>query len=129
MFTGVFSGYSIDDVEAAKQFYSDVLECEVTDTMGGLYLGLPGNQRVFLYPKENHLPATYTVLNFEVTDIDVAVDELMGRGVDFLRYTNLPAQQDERGILRGRAAGRGPDIAWFKDPAGNILSVIQEEDM
>lgn len=129
MFTGVFSGYSVDDLAAARQFYNEVLECEVTDTVNGLYLGLPGHQRVFLYPKENHLPATYTVLNFEVTNIDAAVDELRARGVDFIRYDNLPGQQDERGILRGRTAGRGPDIAWFKDPAGNILSVIQEEEI
>lgn len=129
MFTGVFSSYSIDDVEAAKQFYSNVLECELTEAMGGLHLGLPGSHRVFLYPKENHLPATYTVLNFEVTNIDAAVDELNARGVEFLRYPNMPGQQDERGIMRGRMAGQGPDIAWFKDPAGNILAVMQEEDI
>lgn len=129
MFTGVFSSYSVDDVEAARQFYGEVLECELTEAMGGLHLGLPGNQRVFLYPKENRLPATYTVLNFEVTNIDAAVDELGRRGVDFVRYDNLPAPQDERGILRGRSAGRGPDIAWFRDPAGNILAVLQEEEI
>ena len=129
MFTGVFSSYSVDDVEAAKQFYGQVLECELTEVMGGLHLGLPGNHRVFLYPKENHLPATYTVLNFEVTDIDVAVDELSSRGVEFLRYPTLPGPQDERGVMRGRAAGDGPNIAWFKDPAGNIIAVIQEADI
>jgi catechol 2,3-dioxygenase-like lactoylglutathione lyase family enzyme len=118
-----FSGYSVDDVGRARAFYRDVLGFDVADTqMGGLDLPIGSGGHVFLYPKPDHQPATYTVLNIPVDDIDAAVAELRGRGVTLERYVGLTG---EDGIARGKAAGRGPDIAWFRDPAGNILSVLQ----
>ena len=114
-----FSGFSTNDVEAARQFYGDTLGLDVNDDNGMLNLRLGGGQRVLVYPKPNHEPATFTVLNFEVPDIDAAVDRLAERGVVFERYEG--AGQDERGIARRYP----PPIAWFKDPAGNVLSVIQ----
>lgn len=128
MFTGAFSSYSINDTAAVKQFYGETLGLEVADAMGGVRLGLPGGYWVFMYAKDDHQPANYTVLNLETSDIEVAVDALAGHGVAMLRYDSLPAQQDERGILRGSESGIGPDIAWFADPAGNILSVMQTEE-
>ena len=116
-----FSGFSTNDVGAAKAFYADTLGVLVEEESGMLSLALAGGQRVLIYPKDDHQPATFTVLNFEVADIDAAVDELSGRGVELLRYEGLP--QDERGIAREY----GPPIAWFADPAGNILAVIQTE--
>ena len=118
---GGFSGFSVDDQAAALTFYRDTLGLPVTDTGMGLSLKLEG-VNVFIYPKQDHKPATFTVLNFEVPDIDAAVDELTAAGVELLRYEG--AHQDEKGIARGKAAGMGPDIAWFADPAGNILSVL-----
>lgn len=120
-----FSGYSVTDPEAAKQFYGEVLGCTVTDDQMGLQLSFPNGQSVFLYQKDDHTPATYTVLNFPVESIDAAVDELVSKGVVMERYDMMPARQDEKGVLRGKAAGMGPDIAWFKDPAGNILAVLE----
>ena len=114
-----FSGFSAADIKAERAFSADTLGVTVSEEMGGLNLQLAGDQRVFIYPKENHEPATFTVLNFEVPDIDAAVDELTSRGVTFERYEGM--DQDARGIMRDN----GPLIAWFKDPAGNILSVIQ----
>ncbi len=114
-----FSGFSADDIGKEKAFYTDTLGLNVTDVMGGLSLELAGGQRVFIYPKDDHQPATFTVLNFEVDDIDASVDQLTAAGVQFERYEGF--EQDERGIVRGT----GPPIAWFTDPAGNILSVIQ----
>ncbi len=119
--TGAFSGFSVDDRAAALAFYRDVLGVDVEETPMGLRLRLPGTT-VFLYEKAGHLPATFTVLNFEVSDIDAAVAELNAAGVEMQRYPEMP--QDEHGILRGKAAGMGPDIAWFADPAGNILAVV-----
>jgi predicted enzyme related to lactoylglutathione lyase len=116
-----FSGYSADDITAAARFYSETLGLEVSESNGLLTLHLPGGRDTLIYPKgERHRPATFTVLNFPVEDIDAAVDELVSRGVEFERYDGI--QQDERGISRD--AG-GPLIAWFTDPAGNILSVLQ----
>ncbi len=115
-----FSGFSAGDIGAEREFYADVLGVPVSEEMGGLHLQLAGGQRVFVYPKPNHEPATFTVLNFEVPDIDAAVDELTSRGVTFERYEGM--DQDARGVVRDE---RGPAIAWFKDPAGNILSVVQ----
>jgi catechol 2,3-dioxygenase-like lactoylglutathione lyase family enzyme len=114
-----FSGFSSNDIEAAKRFYGETLGLDVTEDHGILNLKLAGGQRVIVYPKENHEPATFTVLNFEVTDIDAAVDDLVAKGVAFERYEG--AGQDAKGIAREYP----PPIAWFKDPAGNILSVIQ----
>ena len=121
----VFSGFSVNDLDQAKQFYTQVLGLVAGDETMGLQLKLPGGGEVFVYPKEDHQPATFTILNFVVDDIDQTVDELAEQGVVFERYDNMPAPQDEKGIERGLSANQGPDIAWFKDPAGNILSVLQ----
>jgi catechol 2,3-dioxygenase-like lactoylglutathione lyase family enzyme len=117
--TGAFSGFSTNDIAAARAFYADTLGIRVAEEEGMLNLELAGGQRVLIYPKDDHQPATYTVLNFEVADIDAAVDQLTAAGVTLERYEGSP--QDERGIVREW----GPPIAWFTDPAGNILSVIQ----
>ena len=116
-----YSGFSVDDIAAAKAFYGDTLGVEVTEHDGMLTLKLGSGARVLVYPKPNHEPATFTVLNFPVADIEAAVDELTGKGVAFEQYTGEIAT-DERGIMRQG----GPLIAWFKDPAGNIVSVLQE---
>jgi catechol 2,3-dioxygenase-like lactoylglutathione lyase family enzyme len=117
-----FSGFSVDDVPKAKDFYTRVLGLDVTEANGALSLPIGGGKSVFVYAKENHVPATYTCLNFPVDDIDAAVEELGRAGIRFERYD----MTDEKGIARGIAAGNGPDIAWFTDPAGNIISVLQE---
>ncbi len=120
--TGGFSGFSVDDLEAARHFYADTLGVAIGDSQMGLQLEVTGGAPVFVYEKQGHEPATFTVLNFEVADIDVAVDELVAAGVELQRYPGT--HQDEKGIARGKAAHRGPDIAWFLDPAGNILAVL-----
>jgi catechol 2,3-dioxygenase-like lactoylglutathione lyase family enzyme len=119
-----FSGFSVDDLEKAKQFYTEKLGIETKENVGGTELQLPGGAKAWMYPKQNHEPASYTMLDFLVDDIDDAVDELSGRGVIFERYEGMPGGQDEKGIMRG-GPGKGPHIAWFKDPAGNILAVLQ----
>jgi len=122
-----FSGFAVDDVDKARAFYADTLgvNVEVLDADNGLIsLHHPDDRETLVYRKDDYVPATYTVLNFRVDDIDEAVDGLAARGVQFERYDGMP--QDEKGVMRGRAANRGPDIAWFTDPAGNILSVLQE---
>ena len=116
-----YSGFSSNDIAQAKEFYSQTLGLEVSEDNGMLTLKLGGGQTVLIYPKDDHAPATYTTLNFPVKDIDAAVDDLTSRGIEFERYGE-GFDQDERGVVRGS----GPPIAWFKDPAGNILSVIQE---
>jgi catechol 2,3-dioxygenase-like lactoylglutathione lyase family enzyme len=118
--TKAFSGFSVDDIPAAKQFYSETLGLKVSEEHGMLQLHIAGGGDILVYPKPNHTPATYTILNFPVEDIDRAVDALAKRGVRFERYDG--SGQDEKGIARGG----GPYIAWFQDPAGNILSVLQE---
>jgi predicted enzyme related to lactoylglutathione lyase len=115
-----FSGFSTDDVAATKAFYAETLGLRVTEENGMLTLHFAGGGTGLIYPKEDHVPASYTCLNFPVPDIDAAVDELAARGVRFERYGEMP--QDERGIMRDQ----GPPIAWFTDPAGNILSVIED---
>ena len=116
----IFSGFSVDDIEKAKSFYEKTLGMKVKqDHMGHLELHIEGSNSVLVYPKPNHSPASFTVLNFPVEDIDKAVDELRKRGVDFEQYGE-PIKTDEKGICRGE-----PNIAWFKDPAGNILSVLE----
>jgi catechol 2,3-dioxygenase-like lactoylglutathione lyase family enzyme len=122
-YDGSFSGFSVDDAEAATAFYRDKLGVEVVDEGMGLELRLPGGT-VFIYAKDDHVPATFTVLNFRVADIDAAADELAAAGIELERYPGMP--QDERGIMRGKAANMGPDIAWFTDPAGNVLSILSE---
>lgn len=120
-----FSGFSVDDLEAARTFYGGALSLRVVDgEMGNLQLTLPGGHEVFIYPKEDHQPATFTILNFVVDDVDAAVDELNAAGVVTKIYRDPDYNTDEKGIARGRAAGYGPDIAWFRDPAGNVLSVL-----
>jgi len=116
-----FSGFSVDNVAAAKEFYAGVLGLDAAEENGMLHLHLAGGQDVLAYPKgPAHQPASFTILNFPVSDIAKTVDDLSARGVRFERYEGMP--QDERGIM----TGGGPLIAWFTDPAGNILSVIQE---
>jgi len=121
--TNAFSGFSVDDIGKAKDFYGRVLGMEVAEANGMLNLWIGGGKSVLVYPKgKGHVPATYTMLNFPVDDIDAAVDELTGKGVKFERYPDT----DDKGINRGKASGQGPDIAWFTDPAGNIISVLQD---
>ena len=121
-----FSSFSVDDLAKAKTFYRDTLGLDVSeDEEMGLELRLARGPRVFLYPKKDHRPATFTVLNFVVDDIDAAVDGLTAAGVRFERYGGEIAT-DAKGVHRGRSKEDGPDIAWFKDAAGNILSVLQE---
>lgn len=115
-----FSGFAVPDLDAARRFYGDVLGLEVADgLMGMLQLTLPGGAGVIIYPKEDHEPAVFTILNLSVPDIEQAVDVLAERGVEMLHYDGF--EQDERGIARGQ----GPNIAWFTDPGGNILSVLE----
>jgi catechol 2,3-dioxygenase-like lactoylglutathione lyase family enzyme len=119
-----FSGFSVRDLDEAEAFYTQVLGLEVKNTGMGLELHLGDELVVFVYQKDDHVPATFTVLNFAVDDVTGTVDELAGKGVKFIRYENLPQPQDEYGILRGKASGHGPDIAWFNDPSGNIFAVL-----
>ena len=116
-----FSGFSVNDLDAAKKFYGETLGVVVDTVPAGLMLKI--GHGILVYPKPNHEPATYTMLNFRVDDIDKAVDDLVGKGVKFEHY---PGLTDEKGVARGIAHDRGPDIAWFKDPAGNIISVLQD---
>ncbi len=118
--TKAFSGFAVDDIQAAQKFYGETLGLTTSEQYGLLTLHLVGDRDTLVYPKADHVPATYTILNFPVDDIDAAVDELVSRGVQFERYEGMG--QDDKGINR---AG-GPYIAWFKDPAGNILAVLQE---
>jgi catechol 2,3-dioxygenase-like lactoylglutathione lyase family enzyme len=125
-----FNGYSVNDLDAAETFYRDTLGLDVwrmkDDAMDVLMLKLATGGRVLLYPKDTHEPATYTVLNFPSADVDASVDELAAKGVTFERYAEM-SWQDEKGIARGKDANMGPDIAWFKDPAGNILAVLSDD--
>jgi catechol 2,3-dioxygenase-like lactoylglutathione lyase family enzyme len=118
--TKALSGFAVDDVEQARTFYGDTLGLKTSEQHGLMTLHIAGDRDVLVYPKPDHEPATYTILNFPVDDIDRAVDDLAERGVRFERYDGM--DQDERGIMRSG----GPYIAWFRDPAGNILSVLQE---
>lgn len=123
-YSGAFSGFSVNDLATAKQFYNETLGLEIgSDESMGLDIALPGGSRLFIYAKDDHKPATYTVLNLETNDIDAAVTELRQRGVQFERYDGLNPDDD---IARGKAVNMGPDIAWFKDPAGNILAVLEQ---
>ncbi|MET0303094.1 MAG: VOC family protein [Microbacteriaceae bacterium] len=124
--TGAMSGFSADDTETARAFYRDTLGLDVRDggMAGIIELFVTGGTPVLVYPKSNHEPASYTVLNLFVDDIDVAADELAASGVELLRYDG--SGQDERGIMRSGGPEDGPSIAWFTDPAGNIFSIMQE---
>ncbi len=118
--TKAFSGFAVEDLEQARDFYTDTLGIETSEEYGLLTLHLAGERPTLIYPRPGHKPAEYTILNFPVEDIEAAVDELTARGVSIERYEGF--KQDERGIMREE----GPYIAWFKDPAGNVLSVLQE---
>jgi predicted enzyme related to lactoylglutathione lyase len=119
--TKAFSGFAVDDIERAKEFYGETLGLKVTEDEGLLTLHIAGDRGTLIYPKPDHTPAEYTILNFPVDDIEEAVDSLAERGVAFERYEGTETETDETGVFRGG----GPLIAWFKDPAGNVLSVIQ----
>jgi catechol 2,3-dioxygenase-like lactoylglutathione lyase family enzyme len=119
--TKAFSGFAVDDLQKAREFYEGTLGVRVSEANGLLTLHLAGDRDTLVYPKPDYTPATYTILNFPVDDIDEAVDELAARGVRFERYDGF--DQDAKGIARGES---GPYIAWFRDPAGNILSVLQD---
>ncbi|MGZ6004762.1 MAG: VOC family protein [Candidatus Saccharimonadales bacterium] len=129
MFTAkaAFGGISVNDISQAKDFYGQTLGLKLIGDKMGLQFELPGGGQLFIYDKDDHQPASYTALNFVVEDIDKVVDELKAGGVKFEIYDNMPAKQDDKGVLRGLAASMGPDIAWFKDPAGNILSILQDK--
>lgn len=118
--TRAFSGFAVDDIDAARAFYGDTLGLRVTEEQGALRLHIAGGTEIFVYPKRDHTPASFTILNFPVDDIESAVDTLRGKGIEFQSYPGL--ETDDRGIFRVA----GPFIAWFTDPAGNVLSVLQE---
>ncbi len=122
--TPAFSGFSVNDLQKAKEFYGENLGVEVTEDSSGLTLKISGGNNIFVYQKDDHSPATYTILNFVVEDIDKAVDELMEKGIKFEHYDQMT---DEKGIARGLENDQGPNIAWFNDPAGNFLSVLQDK--
>ena len=119
-----FSGFSVDDLQKARDFYGKILGLKVAENkMGLLELQLAGETTIIIYPKDDHVPATFTILNFPVVNIDAAVDELNNRGVTFEQYNTANIKTDQKGISRGIV-----DVAWFKDAAGNILSLVQEKD-
>jgi catechol 2,3-dioxygenase-like lactoylglutathione lyase family enzyme len=120
--TKAFSGFSVNDLQKAKEFYGQTLGLEVSESYGLLRLHIAGGTTILMYPKENHTPATFTILNFPVNNIEQAVDDLVRRGVHFESYKEGELVTDEKGIFRGG----GPKIAWFKDPAGNLLSVLEQ---
>ncbi len=125
--TPAMSGFSVKNIDEAKKFYGNTLGLKTSDgEMGTLALHFENIGLVMIYPKDDHEPATYTVLNFLVDDIDKAVDELAGKGVEMERYGS-DFHQDEKGIARGKKHNMGPDIAWFKDPSGNVLAVIEND--
>ncbi len=119
--TKAFSGFSVDDIPKAEQFYRETLGVRVSEENGMLRLHIAGDRDTMVYPKPDFVPATYTILNFPVADVDTAVDGLVERGIEMERYDSF--DQDEKGIARSE----GPNIAWFKDPAGNILSVLEDK--
>ncbi|MGH3058838.1 MAG: VOC family protein [Gaiellaceae bacterium] len=125
--TKAFSSLSVDDLEKAKEFYGQTLGLDVEETPEGLVLHIAGGTGVFIYPSDNYTAPKHTVLNFPVDDIDAAVDELVRRGVRMEQYDMPGLKTDERGVFRGDAGDVGPRaIAWFKDPADHVLSVLQE---
>ena len=121
--TRTFSGFSVNDLATAKQFYGDVLDCKLEDQVGGCRLTLPGGAEAWMYEKSDHQPASFTMLDFVVDNIDTAVDALISTGNQVEHYPH--SYQDEKGIMRGKQVNMGPNIAWFKDPAGNILALIE----
>ncbi len=125
--TRAFTSFSTDNIEKAKEFYTKTLGLDVTDMSIGLSIKIEGGGSIFIYPKgDGHKPASYTILNFPVDDLDKAVDGLATRGVTFESYDG-DIKTDEKGIFRSKDPSQGPSIAWFKDPAGNILSVLEQK--
>ncbi len=124
--TKAFSSFSVDDIQKAKEFYGQTLGLEVSEEEEGLAVKIAGGGSVFIYTKQDHQPATFTVLNFPADNIEEAVDKLTGLGVSFESYEG-EMKTDEKGIFRGESRSEGPNIAWFKDPAGNILSVLEDK--
>jgi predicted enzyme related to lactoylglutathione lyase len=118
--TKAFSSFSVNDLEKAKEFYGQTLGLEVSESEEGLSLHLKGGNEIFVYPKPNHIPATFTILNFAVDDVDQTVDDLTQLGVHFQIYNEGELKTDDKGVFRGK-----PKIAWFKDPAGNFLSILE----
>jgi len=118
-----FSGFSVNDLQKAKEFYGRTLGLEVAELPEGLELSIAGGARIFIYPKSTHIPATFTVLNFPVDNVEEAVAGLKKRGIQFEHYDDEGLKTDAEGVFRGG----GPLIAWFKDPSGNILSVLEEK--
>ncbi len=121
---GTFGGFSVNNLKEAKRFYGGTLGFGLRDEVGGVRITLPGGATVWMYEKSDHQPATYTTLNLVVENIDQAVDELVHSGIALERYAGAP--QDDKGVLRGKDRAMGPNIAWFKDPAGNILALIED---
>jgi catechol 2,3-dioxygenase-like lactoylglutathione lyase family enzyme len=123
--TKAFSGFSVNDVQKAKDFYGKTLGLNVSESHGMLTLEIAGGTKILIYPKANHIPATFTILNFPVANVEGTVEDLKERGVRFEIYNEPNLKTDEKGIMRGH----GPKIAWFKDPAGNVLSVVEQAEM
>jgi catechol 2,3-dioxygenase-like lactoylglutathione lyase family enzyme len=121
-----FSGYSVHNLDVAEDFYKNVLGLEISRDWMGIQLKVADGRKIFLYAKDDHRPATFTILNFTVDSIDAAVDALTSKGVVMEKYDTLGFDQDEKGIARGKETDNGPNIAWFKDPSGNILSVLEK---
>lgn len=125
--TAAFSGFSVKDLAATKVFYREMLGLRIEEEGMGLQLHLPGGTTVFIYEKTDHQPASFTILNLVVDNIDESVAELAAKGLEFTHYNSQEIPQDEKGILRGLSAGMGPDIAWFEDPSQNVISILQEK--
>jgi catechol-2,3-dioxygenase len=123
--TKAFSGFSVDNLQKAKKFYGQTLGLEVSESNGLLELHIAGGRNILIYPKANHTPATFTILNFPVDNLEQAIDDLAKRGVRFEIYNEGDVKTDEKGIS---LSSEGPKIAWFKDPAGNVLSVLEEKE-
>jgi len=124
--TKAFSSFSVNDLKRAKEFYGKTLGLDIEEKPEGLQLDLPGTN-VFIYPKQNHQPASFTVLNFAVDNVEDTVAELKQKGISFEKYDSKDIKTDDKGIARG-GPGKGPTIAWFKDPAGNFLSVMEGKE-
>jgi catechol 2,3-dioxygenase-like lactoylglutathione lyase family enzyme len=126
-YTKAFSSFSVDKLQKAKKFYGETLGLEVSEAYGGrlLELHIGGGRNILIYPKDNHTPATFTILNFPVENLEQSVDDLTKRGVRFEIYNEGDIKTDEKGIS---LSDEGPKIAWFKDPAGNVLSMLEEKD-
>lgn len=122
--TKAFSGFSVKDIPSAREFYTSILGLNVSESMGQLVLNIEGGGEIFVYSKANHVPATYTVLNFPVHNFEEAMDEMVKKGIKFIKYNEEDFKTDDKGVFHGE----GPKIAWFNDPSGNILSVLAADD-